>query len=188
MHDRLIELCERDERHVEFLFEAVATLPAAANFLTAPRLELPYIGGLTFIAGHEPPELRHQVFRAPCAREEFRQQALDWAPSLPLRWKACEDPKNGDDVRMSLAGPFGRSSDCADWDDRHPVFHTHASGLIAYGHIPNQICNDRELSREFPPRALAGPCDGWMSWRSPEMLAQDQHMRAMCAATEAREA
>ena len=42
MHDRLIELCEREvERHVEFLFEAVATLPVRANFLTAPRLQLP---------------------------------------------------------------------------------------------------------------------------------------------------
>ena len=88
MDARRIELCERAlERHIETLFDAAATLPGADNFVTAPSLELPYIGGLTFIAGHGPPELRRRVVRGLCAAWRFCQEAADWAP--PLGWEDC---------------------------------------------------------------------------------------------------
>ena len=64
MDARLLETGERKfENRVEFLFEAAASLPGAANFLAAPSLELAYIGGLTFINGHEPTKLRQRICR-----------------------------------------------------------------------------------------------------------------------------
>lgn len=88
MDARLLETCEsKFANHVEFLFEVAASLPGAANFLTAPSLELTNIGGLTFIKGHEPPKLRRRICGALCAREQFRQQAPAWAPTLPIRWR-----------------------------------------------------------------------------------------------------
>ena len=83
MDARRIELCERAlERHIETLFDAAAMLPGADNFVTAPSLELPYIGG-----GHGPPELRRRVVHALCAAWRFCQEAPDWAP--PLGWEDC---------------------------------------------------------------------------------------------------
>ena len=64
MDARLLETSERKfANRVEFLLEAAASLPGAANFLTAPSLELAYIGGLTFINGHEPTKLRQRICR-----------------------------------------------------------------------------------------------------------------------------
>jgi hypothetical protein len=68
----------------------------------------------------------------------------------------------------------------------HPPFAAFASGLLAYKHTPDDLRNDRELQREFPPRRLKGLADGWLNWRSPETLARDRRMLALGAAADAR--
>jgi len=40
----------------------------------------------------------------------------------------------------------------------------------------------------LPPRPLEGLCDGQMSWRSPETVAQAPQMLVLIAAAEARKA
>jgi hypothetical protein len=47
----------------------------ADNFLDAPFLELPVIGGIRFYAGHEPLELSRRVFNALCAQAQLRKAA-----------------------------------------------------------------------------------------------------------------
>jgi hypothetical protein len=60
--------------------------------------------------------------------------------------------------------------------------------LLAYEHTPDCVRSDRELRREFPPRRLAGLCDGELYWRNPEEIALDRENLRRIAAMEAREA
>jgi hypothetical protein len=46
--------------------------------------------------------------------------------------------------------------------------------MMAYESTPAEIRNDRELLAEFPPKELAGICDGQMVWRSAETIAMSR--------------
>jgi hypothetical protein len=179
MGNRLTEVCARElENHLEGLF-------ATTRKLSPTLRETPVIGGV-FIADLDHSCLLTQVCAALCAREKFRQSAPDWAPDLPLRQKDCDELENSDSTRLNLVGLFGSSLRFAYWDQTHPPFDVYASGALADPAAPDDIRNDLSLQREFPPRPLAGLCDGELVWRSPEMLAQHRHMQALCAAADAR--
>jgi hypothetical protein len=183
MRDDLVERCAREfENHIRGLFENPRIIPGSLALA-----EIPVIGGL-YLADHECliPILLPQICAALCARERFRQDAPDWAPILPLRSEDCEVLELADDHRLCLVGLYGSSLRDAFWDLQHPPFATFASGLLAYEHTPDELRNDRELRREFPPRKLKGLCDGRLDWRSPERLAFDRHLAALVAAQEAR--
>ena len=47
---------------------------------------------------------------------------------------------------------------------------------------PSRDEREAELRREFPPRWLKGLCDGLLYWRSPETVARDRKMQALCDA------
>jgi hypothetical protein len=181
MTNRLTDTCARElESHIEGLFKT------AALRRTHPRgaAEIPVIGGRFWpYADHSFLLLR--VCKALCAREHFRQDAPAWAPILPLRWEDCKEMEDDDDHRLNLVGLFGKSLYGELWDPQHPPFATFASGLLAYGHTPDELRNDSSLRQEFPPRPLEGLCDGNLNWRTPETIAQDREMLARIAAYEA---
>jgi hypothetical protein len=160
--------------HVENTFEAASLLPGADNYFTAPRLEVPYVGGATFVAGHEPRSLRHLVFGALCAKAQFEREAPSWAPPLPLRKEACAILANSADPKMNAVGLFAQSLRYAGWSEDHPSFGTYVCGLMACRGTPKRIRHDVDLRLEFIPRRLAGLCAETLRWRSPKKLAFDR--------------
>jgi hypothetical protein len=76
-------------------------------------------------------------------------------------------------VRASLISDRHR----ADWDQQHPPFNVYCSGLTAYEYTPDELRDNVELRREFPPHPLVGLCDGQLHWRRPETIAFDRQAR-----------
>jgi hypothetical protein len=187
MNNRLAGASAQElERQVKLWFEATRELPGATDFFEAPTLEVPVIGGLTFIAGHAPPSLVLQVCRALVAREKFHLEKPPGAPDLPLRWEDIAAMENADDNRLNLLGLFGNSQRHAYWEPSHPSYTDFASGVLADSAAPDYLRNDVSLQKAFPPRPLPGLVDGELVWYSPAALAQHRHMQSLCAAADAR--
>jgi hypothetical protein len=191
MHDRFLKICEAEferyaERCAELMFEAAGELPGTANIFTAPWLELPIIGGLRFMAGHEPPELRQKVSAALIAREKFRRDAPSWTPDLPLREEDIALLENDESSRLQAVGLFARSWRYEDWDRAHPPLDAFVGGLLACKRAPDEIRDDCSLRAEFPPHRLAGLSAEELCWHSPKTRAMQRDMLARIAAFEAR--
>jgi hypothetical protein len=183
MNDQRLEFSEAEferrviERHVDYLFDAAASLPGADHFLTTPFLPTPYLGDPGFFAGFEPPETRQRVVCALAAAWQFYQEyGPDYGVLLPLHQKDCELLQNADDVRLNLVGYYGLSQLYACWDEQHPNFRIFNCGLMANDQTPAEIRNDVGLQREFPPHPLVG-FDG-LHWRSPESWAEVRWVQA----------
>jgi len=171
MHDRLKKHCEAAlENFVAGLFADAAALPGADNFFTAPSLQVPVIGGITFIAGWDPPCLRQRVIRAIMTREKFRRAMPTW-PELPLYDADCEAMRNADNVRLNVLGYYRGSLHGEGWDHRHPRFVRFVGALLASERTPDEIRNDVDLRRQFPPCEVDGFDDESLVWRIPEIRA-----------------
>lgn len=162
---------------LESLFENPIMIPNTG------MASVPVIGGPYIVA------LDHSHFlpvigRALCAKEKFRQEAPCW-PDLPLRAEDCEALENADDVRLNVLGYYGDSQRTEYWNPHHPSFRTFVRGLMAYEHTPIELRTDPWLQQLFPPCPLEGMCDGWLTWRSPETLAQHRRLQQMIAEHEA---
>jgi hypothetical protein len=170
MSDRLKQkfTCEL-ERQVEELFEHAVQL--------SPYLsETPVVGG-EFLTRLGSTGLLSTVCGALVAREIFHQKNPDW-PSLPLHQKDCATMMSSDDNRNKLAGFFGASLRESRYDTTvHPAFEAFVSGLLCYKYTPRALLSDYQLQQEFPPRKLPGLCDGWLTWRDSETLAQHRYHR-----------
>jgi hypothetical protein len=180
MTDTFLELCAREfAAHVKLMFDAAPRIPGTG------MAEVPVLGG-PFLLGMEVPDCLYQrVCMALGARERFHRDAPGW-PTLPLHETDIDDLKNDDSPRLNLLGYYAYSLS-PDWNyDEHPRFCAFASGPMFYEHTPAEIRSDLGLRREFPPRELAGLCDGTLYWRSPEQLAFDRDMLAKIAAYQGR--
>ena len=188
MSDRLQQICEAEfsryaQRLANAIFDTASQLPGADEFMTTPLVEIP-ITGEQFFAGYDSLEMRQRVAAALVARERFRLCA-PWAPSLPLKWKECQELEHDDNPRLKLVGLYASSLHGAYWDDAHPCFPVFACGVMAHPLAPDALRNDPDLQQEFPPYPLEGLCDE-LDWRSSERLALDQRMRVMQAHYDAR--
>ena len=186
MDFELEETCERltqaSARELEIVLEALFENPV--RIPGTGIAEAPIIGNLYFEQlGHA--HLLPAIFRAVRAKERFRQAAPGW-PELPLRQEDCERLENNDDPQLAVLGLFGSSLRSEHWNVRHPGFRAFVSGLMAYEHTPREIRNDPDLQQQFPPRRLKGLCDGWLNWRSPEVLTMDRRVEEIVAEYEAR--
>lgn len=92
------------------------------------------------------------------------------------RW---EKALGGFPCRRRVVGHYADSQRGEHWSQQHPSFTPFVSGLMFDRHTPKQLRADPELLEEFPPRKLAGMCNGWLTWRSPETLRLDRKMRRM---------
>src|SRR5258705_12010210 len=151
--DRLTETCWLEfSNHIEDLFETAGQLLGAAAISTAPRLPLPYIGGRTFIAGHDPRCLRQRVIAALVAREQFQKTGPNWGRPLPISWDEIGQLENIDNGLLNVLGFFANSMWHAGWDERHPDIAGYAGGLLACKRCPAEIRNDVDVRAMFPPR------------------------------------
>jgi hypothetical protein len=182
MHDAdFVERCARQfeshtpelRRHVLGLFKDPHILPGMVTLAEAPVIGWRYLVDQP----HLVIILMAQVCAALCARERFRVDAPGYPP-LPLREEEIETLKDDGNPRHQLVGFYGDSQAAGFWDLQHPFFAPFVSGLLAYRATPAKVRNDRELRREFPPRKLAGLCDGRLDWRSPERIAEDRQLSA----------
>lgn len=180
MSDRFNEPCAHElENLIKGLFKTSRKIPGTG------MAEIPVVGGVFLPYGDYSPLLL-TVCAALCAGERFRQDEPAWPP-LPLHEELIEVYINAECSRLNLVGLFGKSLWGVDWNyDLHPRLGAFASGLMAYPSTPIELRNDRELLREFPPRELAGLCDGRLYWRSPETIARDREHQARCDAYNAR--
>jgi hypothetical protein len=182
MIDRITKACEaRFERYVEELFEHPKMLSKMC------LAEIPIIGGV-YLTDGVPEEVRKDVVRALVARERFRQDWPSWPQPLPLNIDLCPELQRDGCPRVRLMAYYGwsLSGTSPNYDyERHPHFDVFASGLMAYEHTPLEIRCDRELQRQFPPRPLAGLCDGQMVWRTDEQIAWARDMLRRAAESDA---
>jgi hypothetical protein len=185
MTDDFLELCAREFAvRVKLLFDNAPRIPGTG------MAEIPVVGGLLLLGMPVPPCLYERVYMALGARERFHQDKPAWAPELPLHGDAIAAMKNDDVPGIAVVGLYADSLAAEyRWDyELHPPFAVFVSGLLACAYAPDEIRTARSLLQEFPPRPLAGLCDGKLYWRSPAMLAFDQQRQAQCAAWEARSA
>lgn len=122
-----------------------------------------------------------------CARQWFDWQKPAWAPELPLRMKDRELLENDAEHQRRLVGLFGSSLRAQEWDYRtHPPFAAYCRGLMAYPAAGDELRQDWELLREFPPQPLAGLADGDRTWRTAEQIAEHRQGAAYCLEMETR--
>jgi hypothetical protein len=177
MDTRLIEACAYAlECYLEMLFENPVKIPNTG------MAEIPIVGGPYILDLEDRSQFFPMIVAALAARERFRQEAPE-GPILPLREDACAAMMDDDRPRLQAVGLYGDSWRYAGWDKRHPRFYRFCSGLMAYESTPDHIRNDSGLRREFPPRELAGLCDGWLVWRSKAAIDFDRQHRAWCEGT-----
>jgi hypothetical protein len=173
MNDRLTELCAR---RLETLFENPVLIPNTGMAI------IPVVGGPYILDLEEPSQFIPMIIAALAARAKFHRDAPE-RPILPLRQEDCEEMMSDDYPQIGVVGLFGSSWRYAQWSKRHPRFDRFCSGLMAYESTPDHIRNDSGLRREFPPRELAGLCDGWLVWRSKAAIDFDRQHRAWCEGT-----
>ncbi len=181
MDSRFLELCGREfERGVARMFDNAPRIPGTGLG------EIPVVGGRFFLAFATPPELIEMVAMALCARERFRQDVSEEWPDLPLHETDIEAAQCDDSNRRNLVGYYADSLKGEFWDyELHPRFPVFASGLLSCKTAPVALRSDRSLLKEFPPSPLAGMCDDWLTWRSPQRLVERRKHLAMVAAHEA---
>jgi hypothetical protein len=174
-----------EEACIRELAIVLEDLFSSARKLSPTLAEIPIIGGL-FITDLDCSIPLLRVCQALVAREKFHREKPPWAPDLPLHERDIEELEQDDNGKLRLVGLFAGSLQGERWDARHPSFSPYASGMLAYEHAPLEIRCDQELQQAYPPRQLAGLCDGHLNWRSPETLALDRRMQALVAAADAR--
>jgi hypothetical protein len=94
--------------------------------------------------------------RARAARKWFAKHGPPDLQPLPLGYDQREALKDGS-ARHILAW-FARSLASLKYDfDTHPSFQSYASGVMASPYLgSDEIRNNQELLKRFPPRPLAG--------------------------------
>lgn len=117
-----------------------------------------------FVVGQDHSKLRLLVCRALAADAKYRRDAPAGWPPLPI----CREDikaaiKADDNPWLNVVGHFGSSLRSDDWRADHPGLAEFASGLMSYRHTPDQIRNDPELRRLFPPVGLKGLSAEWCS-------------------------
>jgi hypothetical protein len=180
MNDKLLEIAEREfVAQVKLLFDHAPRIPGTG------MAERPVIGGVFLRNFPVPSCLLQRVCKALIARERFHQDAPGW-PCLPLHEDVRKVLVNDDNPRLNILAYYANSLEGEGWDyEGHPRFGVFASGIMACEYAPREIRNDLNLQQEFPPRPLAGLCDGQLVWRSPERLAEDRDMLHRVAIYEA---
>jgi hypothetical protein len=163
-NDRLRALCEREfVGFVEGLFKRARRIPN--SFLA----ETPVIGGRFFV-DWDRDFMMQRVIRALVTREQFRRAMPGWPP-LPLSDIDCEAMQNADNPRLNVLGLYGGSLHGEARDHRHPRFAPFVGALMFCAKTPEEIRNDVDLQRAFPPCQVDGFDDEGLVWRSPEMRA-----------------
>jgi hypothetical protein len=181
MNNEFLQVCER-----EFAAQAKLMFDNAPRIRNTRMAEIP--GGRFLLDFPVPPCLLQRVCMALGAVEQFRRDAPAWAPSLPLYQKDIAALVESDgNPRLNAVGLYANSLSWVEFDYQlHPSFGTYVSGLLAYEFTPIEIRIDHQLQLEFPPKPLAGLCDGRMSWRSPAMIEVDRDIEARGKALDAR--
>jgi len=125
----------------------------------------------------EVPQLLKRTMDVLLARALFVNEAPDWTP-LPV----------GDEIPpllratggLHMLGLYAHSLKTADYDYfGHPQFSVFGSGIMFHRSAPEDIREDSELKREFPPRFLPGLGPGWV-WRGdtlPDDVREDVQER-----------
>jgi len=175
MHDDdLKTLCAATFAQVEKMFDREVRQALLREFHLA---QAPVIGTL-FNATDEAAiaKLKHQVCRVPGACEWHRRHAPSWAQPLPVSCSELYDRRLADfSPKRKLLLHFGNSLRVLEWHyNQHPPFPTYAAGVLAHDFAPDELRNDSELVKEFPPRPLAG-IDRFLRYNTPALIAHRRH-------------
>jgi len=172
MNEGFFQLCADEfAKHVDELFDREIEQALARE---PPLGHAPIIGTL-FDAVDEDAiaKLKRLACAARAACIWHRKSAPPWARDLPV---SDTDPlfdrqRNELTPRQQILRYFAYSLRWNDWEyEEHPVFPTYARGVMSYDFAPDELRNDPDLIKEFPPRPLAG-IDIQMHYNTPENVA-----------------
>jgi hypothetical protein len=125
----------------------------------------PIVEGM-FVYGDDPiaPQ-KDRAYRALLAREDFWLNGPADSPPFPVSYSERESLKIGG--LPHIVAWFARSLEGRNYDLReHPTFETYARGVMASDATLDDIKNNQELRRRFPPRRLLGLGPG-LCWKPP---------------------
>ena len=156
MDEKFLQLCADEfEQRVTELFdrEVRQALSREPSFGHAPILETVFDPADEAAIGR----LKRRVCAARAACIWHRKSAPPWARDLPVSESDFGKHRNELTPRQQLLRFFAYSLRAFGWEyEQHPPFPTYARGIMSYAFAPDELCNDPDLRKEFPPRPLAG--------------------------------
>jgi hypothetical protein len=173
MDEKLLQLYDDEfEQRVTELFdrEVGQALLREPPFGRAPILETVFDPADEAAVGR----LKRRICAARAASIWHRETAPPWARDLPVSESDFSKRLNELAPRQQLLQFFGYSVRAFGWVYKpHPSFPIYARGFMSYDFAPEELRNDPDLRKEFPPRPLAG-LDTTLCYNTPDMVAHQR--------------